>query len=95
MRPKGAVSFDRILGEQLQNPMAHAALEEEAFFSKIAMEIIRHREEHQMSQKDLAVAMHTTQQAISRIENGDENLTIKTVFKIAQALQKKPQLKFI
>lgn len=95
MRPKGAVSLDRILGEHAKNPKTHAAHEEESFFLKIARDIILLREEHQMSQKDLAIAMHTTQQAISRIENGDENLTIKTVFKIAQALQKKPQLKFI
>lgn len=95
MKLKGAVAFDDMLGAQLKNPKAHAAYEEEAFFSKIAMEIVRLREEQQMSQKDLADAMRTTQQAISRIENGDENLTIKTVFKIAQALQRKPQLKFI
>lgn len=95
MKLKGIVNFDDFLRTQLINPTVSAGYEEAAFLSQVAMEIVRLREEQQMSQKDLADAMHTTQQAISRIENGDENLTIKTVFKISQALNRKPQIHFI
>lgn len=95
MKRKAAVAFNDVLKSELKNPKVKAAYEEAAFFAKVALEIIRQREKQHMSQKDLAAVMHTTQQTISRIENADLNVTLKTVFKIAQALHKTPQLKFV
>lgn len=60
----------------------------------VAIKIAQAREEKKMSQKELAELINTDQSVISRIENGRENISLKKLFKIARALNRKIQIKF-
>lgn len=59
----------------------------------IAIKIAKAREEKNISQKKLAKLIGTNQSVISRIETGQENFSMKKLFKIATALGKKVELK--
>ena len=83
------------LKEQLKNPEFKKAYEKEDFTARVALEIAENREKYHLTQKELAKRMHTTQQAISRIEKGDQNITIAMIEKISEALGKKPELKLV
>ena len=48
--------------------------------------IIKRRNQLKISQTQLANKIGTKQPAISRLEKGDYNITLKTFFKVAEAL---------
>lgn len=58
-------------------------------FGEISEQIIRAREEAQLTQKDLARLSGVTQSNISNIECGNNRPTISTLKKIADALGKR------
>lgn len=62
---------------------------------RIALEITKAREAKNMSQRELAEAIKTKQQTISRIERGAQNMTIGTLDKIARALGRGLQVRFV
>lgn len=51
--------------------------------------LIEHRNKLRMSQAQLASIVGTHQPAISRLERGDGNITLSTLFKVANALNTK------
>ena len=53
---------------------------------RLALEIAKARTKARMTQGELAKAVGTTQSVISRIEAGNQNLTIRTLAKIAATL---------
>lgn len=62
---------------------------------RVALEIIKARVAKKMSQRELAGALKTKQQTISRIERGAQNVTIETLDRIARALGLGLQVKFV
>ena len=48
-----------------------------------------------ITQEELAVKIHTTKSAISRIENHAEDIKLSTIEKVAQALGKKLLIKIV
>lgn len=54
--------------------------------AKLSVLIQKERTRQGLSQQELALIAHVTQQQLSSIENG-ANYTIKTLYKIAQALK--------
>lgn len=56
---------------------------------KIGQFIARLREEKGFTQDDLANALETSQSAVARMENGEQNFTTDTLLKISQALNHK------
>jgi transcriptional regulator with XRE-family HTH domain len=62
---------------------------------RVALEITKAREAKKMSQRELADALKTKQQTVSRIERGAQNVTIDTLDKIARALGRGLQVKFV
>ena len=52
----------------------------------IALAIVEARNKSGLSQTELARKLHTTQSVISRIENGNQNISMKVLAKIAQVL---------
>lgn len=57
--------------------------------------IIQARSKSGFSQRDLAKKINSTQAVISRIESGQVSPSINTVNKIARALGKKLQIRFV
>ncbi|PIR92607.1 XRE family transcriptional regulator [Candidatus Falkowbacteria bacterium CG10_big_fil_rev_8_21_14_0_10_44_15] len=53
------------------------------------------RKRKKISQAQLAAKVGMKQSAIGRIESGEQNLTLETLFKIAHALGKELEVKFV
>lgn len=87
--------FDDYLAEQLKNPEFKAgydALEPEFSLIKALMDA---RLEKGLTQKELAEMTGISQGDISRIERGTANPSIKTIQRLATALDKKVQILFV
>jgi len=69
-------------------------VKEEAKFLMAKMEIIRVRKEKKLSQSDLAKRMKVKREFISRVESGNQNVTLRTLIKIATAVGKEFKFRF-
>src|SRR3989338_6782517 len=67
--------------------------EEMKLDTAIAINELRRRKK--ISQAQLAAKVGMKQSAIGRIESGEQNLTLETLFKIAHALGKELEVKFV
>jgi len=54
--------------------------------SQIGLRVLRRRQELGLAQKDLAERVGMVQPSLSQIEHGERNVTIRTLCKLAQAL---------
>ena len=89
MKPK-RLYFDDWLKSQLKNPKLKKAYEEEDVRARLALRIAELRRREGMTQGQLAKKLHTTQQVVSDIETFKHpNVTLLTLQKIAQALDKR------
>ena len=60
----------------------------------IALQIARYRQAKGITQKELAKQIDSNQAVVSRIETGQENLSLDKLARIAHALGLKVELKF-
>jgi len=93
MKKNYGYSFEKHLKEQLKNPAFKKAWDEIEIESSIAEGMIGKRIEKNISQRDLAKQINSTQAVISRIESMNANPSIKTLKKIAKALDAKLEIK--
>ncbi len=92
---KGAIRFNDYLKEQLKNKEFKKAFEEEEVYASLAIQIAKLRQDNGISQKDLAKALETTQQTISRLEDPhNKSLSLSTLIKLAEAFRKKLKIRF-
>jgi transcriptional regulator with XRE-family HTH domain len=68
------------------NNRARRAYVEELAVARVAMKLAAALEESDKSQKDVADALGVSEARVSQILNGEANLTIKTVARIADAI---------
>ncbi|MNF87237.1 anaerobic benzoate catabolism transcriptional regulator [compost metagenome] len=66
-------------------------ISEEAFITNLGIHIRQLREKKGMSQQDLADDCNITQNQVGRIERAEINTTVKTLVKIANALDVEPK----
>ena len=93
---KGVEKFSTYLNEQLKNKKFRQAFEEEEIYANLAIQIAKLRQDNGFSQKELAKALHTTQQTVSRLEDPRNNsLSLSTLIKLAEALHKKLKIQFV
>lgn len=70
------------------------AIEERARYLKAAMELRKVRKQLRLSQQELAKKMAVKREFISRIESGRQNVTLDTLFRIAEATGKELRMVF-
>lgn len=93
-----AVAGIRALRETLQrdNPHFQAAVtagrEANAFVQSVRADLAAHRKLADLSQEDVGQRLDLGQSAISKFENGQGDLSMKTVYRFAQALGFRPVL---
>ena len=79
-------TFQSHLDEELKDPEFRELFENEKRALEVARQIVELRENLNLSQRELAERMGTSQQTISRLESGDyDGFTFKTLDKIARA----------
>lgn len=67
---------------------------EGARFLKAAIELRQLRRRLKLSQEELARKMNVKREFISRIESGKQNITLETLYRIAEATGKKFEFSF-
>ena len=85
--------FKDYLKEQLKDPKFKKAWDDIEIESSIAEGMIGKRIEKNISQRDLAKKINSTQAVISRIESMNANPSINTLKRIAKALDAKLEIK--
>ena len=71
-----------------------AEIDRRAKLIMVRMEMRKLRKEKKMTQEKLAKKMNVKREFISRIESGNQNITLETLLKIAQATGKKFKFSF-
>jgi predicted transcriptional regulator len=74
----------------MKDPEYRRVHSEGAPILRVAVHVIRFRNEAGLTQEELADRMAKKQSWISRVEAGEENLTLKTLGQLAYALEKDP-----
>ena len=91
---RGLTLREYLRGE-MKDPEFRRLYEEADIELRIALEVIRARQARHMTQRELAQAIKTKQQTVSRIERGAQNVTIGTLHRIARALGRSLQVRLI
>ena len=78
----------------LKDKKVKQAYQEDALEFVIAKKLISERLKANMTQKDIAQKMGTTQSVVARLESGAQLPTIKTIERYARALGKYPEIHF-
>jgi len=81
--------------EWLKDPEYEAAYEAQRPEFEVASAIIAASSQANLSQQELAELMSAKQSLIARLEAGEQNTTIKTLNRIAQATKTRLQISFI
>ena len=80
------IDFQDILKKELKNPEFKKHYNESGKQLEIAYQILKLRKQRKISQAQLAKKIGTKQSNIARIEAGQQNFSIDTLEKIAEAL---------
>ena len=79
-------SVHSVFDKKFKKASYEIAYNDASFLLDVAYEITKARNAMSLSQGDLARKLHTSQSVISRIENGNQNLSIMMLRKIALTL---------
>ncbi len=85
MKPK-TKSIQAFFSKKFNEKEFKKAYEETGLLMDIAVAVSQARMKKGLSQSDLARSLKTTQSVVSRIENGNQNLSMKMLMKIALVL---------
>lgn len=83
IKTKSAQNF---FNQKLKDKKFKKVYDIESSLMDIAFSMVKARNRAGLSQADLAKKLKTTQSVVSRIENGNQNLSVKMLSKIAQVL---------
>lgn len=87
--------FDVDLKRDLKKTSFRKHFERESYRLRVALLVAGLRKKKHVTQVELAKAIETNQSAVARIESGKENVTIDTLARVADALDKKLRIQFI
>ena len=92
---KNTISFEKHLRQELKNRQFKKYFDEYGKQLEIAYLIAQKRKQAKLSQKELAKKIGTTQSNIARMEAGNQNFSMITLEKIAEALKSELRVNFI
>ena len=78
--------LQRYIDEQLTQPAFKSAWEDSRLEYMVARQLIQLRRERGLTQSQLARKLHTQQSEISRIEAGDQNISLAKLEKLVTEL---------
>lgn len=86
---KKLTNYEKDLEKNLKNPAFRAGFQEEYARLAFAYQIAQLRKKQNISQTELAKRLKTTQSVVARMEAGEQNFTLDTLQKIADAFHRK------
>ena len=87
-------TYNQYLRAQLKNRAFQKAYERETKKLEIAYKILQARKRARLTQQELEKKIGTTQSVIARIEQGEQNMTIENLERIASALNRNLEVEF-
>ncbi len=87
--------LDLMIADRIKDPKFRRIWEEGEADYQLGRQIIQARIDKKISQRELAKRAKTTQAVISRIESLDVSTTLQMASRIAKALGKNLQLRFV
>jgi len=90
-----ATRFDRYYERQMTNPKVRSEVQKELASLEVGIQIARAREALHLNQTQLAARAGMNASKISRIENSSQNLTLNTLQRIADALDRKVNIELV
>lgn len=88
------IDFQEFLEKELKDPEFKRMYDEHGRQLELSYQILQMRKKKKMSQAQLAKKIGTKQSNVARLESGNQNFSIETLDKIAQALNCKLNIKF-
>ena len=88
-------SFDDYLDKQLKDPQFKKEWDKLDPWAETVKALIELRRKETLTQKELAKKLNTTQSAISRLESGEYNPSFRFLQRLAQALGKRIEIRFV
>lgn len=95
MNKKNIINFESHLKEKLKNKQFKKYFDEYGKQLEIAYLIVQKRKQAKISQKELAQKIGTTQSNVARMEAGNQNFSMVTLEKIAEALKSELRVSFL
>ena len=95
MNKKNTINFESHLKEKLKNKQFKKYFDEYGKQLEIAYLIAQKRKQAKISQKELAQKIGTTQSNVARMEAGNQNFSMVTLEKIAEALKSELKVSFL
>lgn len=90
-----AINFEEHLKEELKDPEFKRHYDEYGKQLEIAYQILQLRKKKKMSQAELAKEIGTTQSNITRMEGGQQNFTMDTLQRVAEAFKCDLKVEFV
>lgn len=87
--------LDRYIARQMKNPAFRKHVEQEVAELEVGILIARLRQSLKMNQTELAARAGMNASKISRIESSPKNVTLNTLTRVAQALNRKVKISFV
>ena len=87
--------LDRLLNKKLKEPEFKKEWDKLELRYAVIRQLIKIRNTYNLSQAQLAEKLNTTESVISRIENGNVNISLDFLDKLARAFDKKVEIKLI
>lgn len=87
--------YEKYLGEQMQDEAFREEWEALHPEHEVNLMLIKARQDHNLTQKQLAEICGIRQSNLSRIETGAESPSVRTLCKIARGLGKRLQIQFV
>jgi DNA-binding XRE family transcriptional regulator len=87
MRLTDLKTQEQVLRESLQNPVFRRQWERTALARAVATRLVGYRAEHGLSQSALARKLGMQQPAIARLEAGDYNPSLETLWRLSRGLK--------
>lgn len=84
-----AVDFQDYLKKQLNNKEFKRYYDEYGKQLEVAYQLLQLRKKAKMTQLELAKKIGTTQSNVARMESGQQNFTVSTLFRIAEIFNKR------
>jgi DNA-binding XRE family transcriptional regulator len=80
-------THDQVLRESLEDPEFRREWDRTALARAVATRLVQYRAKHGLSQSGLARALGMQQPAIARLEAGDHNPSLDTLWRLSQGLK--------
>ena len=86
MKLSDMISAEDVLARNLTDPEFRAEYDRTAFAHQVALELIKYRTQHELTQTQLAQQVGTTQSVIARLETAERPPSLSTLAKLSRGL---------